>query len=180
MWFCMWLLFNDHESVSDLSKGFYFLPCLTFWWWTKWHLSHSLQLMCPSSHTPLCRRYTTGKQMSFSLFMWRYHTLFPQFVQTLCLMFWQLLAWEKLSDSMELFFIIIFVSFLPHYSLWKPFTANETVLGIPIWMVFFCLLDSVVSFHFQSFAVCMEWDSCCKFLDAPHRKNGCFLQFKSS
>lgn len=66
-------LFQISAGSLD-SKGSYFLPCFTIWWWTKWLLSHRLQPMCPSNYIPLCRSYIAEKQMSLLLFIWRCHT----------------------------------------------------------------------------------------------------------
>lgn len=70
----------------------------------------------------------------------------------------------------------IFVRFLPYYSLWKPSPANETVLGIPTWTVFSCLLDSVELFFSVIWSMHSTRLSCFKFQTRCIKKEGCFLQ----
>lgn len=138
---------GSEEQGPSTSKGSYFLPFFTIRWWTKWHFSHRLQLMCPSNCIPLCRRYIAEKQMSLSLFTWRYRT------SSVSIMIWSnplpdALTISYLGNTARFYITLFLMRFLPSHSLWNPSTANETVLGTPRCMVFFCLLDSVALLFF--------------------------------
>lgn len=180
-------------NLFQISAGFldrkdsYFLPCFTIWQWTKRHLSYTLQLMCPCKYIPFLQK-VQSREADVTHFLCEdiKHHLFPwwfgqtlmlwQFLWQFCLTLWEFLTWEKLPESIIIFYFHSEVSAIlfPVKTLHSQghYSGNT-------WMDGFLLLTRFCSIYFfQSFAVCMAWDSHAVNFQIPRiRKYGRFLQF---
>lgn len=61
-------LFQISAGSLD-SKGSYFLPCFTIWWWTKWLLSQTAANVPVQLHSSLQKLYSREADVTLTFYM---------------------------------------------------------------------------------------------------------------
>lgn len=176
MWFHLWLPFNGYESVTDLSwffrqQGLLLFALLPNLMMDKMAFVTQTATNVPIQlHSSLQKVYSREADVTLIFYMKILYVFcfHDDLVKPSAWCFDNFLLGENCQIPYNSFFL---VRFLPYYFLRKPSTANETVLGIPGWMVFFCLLDFVAFFFFS--VICSMYGmrlSGCKFPNTMHKK----------
>lgn len=144
MWFHLWLLFNGCESVSDLSWLFIQQELLLF------ALPHNLtvvkMIFVPQTaanvpiplHSCLQKVYRGKAGVTFTFYM---KILFiicvhDDFIKPSFQHFDNFLLEENCQIPYQFFFLWCFWLIIP-----CEIHLHPNILGIPGWMIFFCLLD---------------------------------------